>query len=448
MIIYLFILFLSICFLFKNFKSFVICYASLRLFLNPGTAIRFAPPAISLSLAIDIIIILYFLTLYKHKGSNKFFLKWPFLLVFFSNVISTLFADVSGLSVYTQSIRLMIQSFLFPYILFSVINDYYDVKLAIKSFVCVFLIMCSYGIIEKLLGYNPIMTWEFSIIPNQYAIDKIYTGLTRDGQIRGQSLFPISISYGAFCIASLSFLYYLIIQKVKIVYVSRFFIFVFLLLAVFGIYCSNSKTPLVAVPFFILPFILKNKLERIQYGILILLVFLFVIFWGSYFVNSLYSMINSDSTDFKGGSSVQMRLMQLDISYKTFLKSPFIGNGIRYSSEVLAKTKSDEILGAESIWFKLLIEQGILGIVAYISIYIAIWKFCFKRKNLFLFFFSIGWLLLSSVSSLPGLNIEFLFFVIIIVCKLKIIKTRRITKKVDLIIKSPLRKVLNDHIWT
>ena len=78
----------------------------------------------------------------------------------------------------------------------------------------------------------------------------------------------------------------------------------------------------------------------------------------------LESLFSDKAQESVGGSSVEMREQQLSIVISWFLKSPLLGLGldaVRY-----VKDRDYEIYGGESIWFRLLLERGILGLLSYV----------------------------------------------------------------------------------
>lgn len=68
-----------------------------------------------------------------------------------------------------------------------------------------------------------------------------------------------------------------------------------------------------------------------------------------------------------GGSSIDMRLFQLNNVNEVFIQSPIIGNGLDYIYTDLGlgtdKYDQDRFLGLESIVYWLMIERGIVGII-------------------------------------------------------------------------------------
>nr|WP_294795875.1 O-antigen ligase family protein [uncultured Mucilaginibacter sp.] len=86
------------------------------------------------------------------------------------------------------------------------------------------------------------------------------------------------------------------------------------------------------------------------------------------------------------GSNVNMRAEQLAVSTVYFIKSPIVGNGFDYITETIGyasdknKSRSDEAAyGFESYFYTIIIEQGILGVLAHIVLFYALIKYHIKN---------------------------------------------------------------------
>jgi hypothetical protein len=133
------------------------------------------------------------------------------------------------------------------------------------------------------------------------------------------------------------------------------------------------------------------------------------------YINEIFgSIVNSNNANI--GSSADMRDTQFTICTYYFLQSPIIGNGISYIWET-ALTYDKDILGAESMWLPLMVDQGILGIVATLVIYLSMVIFLY-RQGLFKYsFVIIGFLIFNSMSSIPAISeVYLLYFLIILNC--------------------------------
>lgn len=139
-------------------------------------------------------------------------------------------------------------------------------------------------------------------------------------------------------------------------------------------------------------------------------------------------MTVENAWEYQGGSSLAMRMTQLDISYKAFLKSPLIGNGTKATS--IVTEQNPELLGAESIWFTLLIEKGILGILAFLTlIFFPILNKQFINKKIYCAL-SFSWLALNTMTTVPGMGATFFLTLVMLVRKAEILnyKYQMITK--------------------
>ncbi|GAB6981676.1 hypothetical protein JCM15908A_00510 [Prevotella dentasini JCM 15908] len=135
------------------------------------------------------------------------------------------------------------------------------------------------------------------------------------------------------------------------------------------------------------------------------------------------------SYEYTGGSSLAMRQTQFAISYSFFQQAPVIGNGTKYLSVV--REANPDILGAESIWFGLLIEKGALGILAYIILLIyPLFKGQRGDKKiqwaLFLSFIAV-----NTMTTVPGLNFTFYYTLMILILKSQILEQSAEKKQIQ-----------------
>ena len=92
-----------------------------------------------------------------------------------------------------------------------------------------------------------------------------------------------------------------------------------------------------------------------------------------------------------------MRANQFAIAFDMFMNNPLFGNGINTLSTI--RKSNAEIYGAESSWMSISIQQGLLGLVAYLILYKEIYdhmvKSVGKRDT---FFYLSGLILMESVT--------------------------------------------------
>lgn len=274
------------------------------------------------------------------------------------------------------------------------------------------MIVFIYGIFEFLFQSNPIMDAISKSIPEEYAQGKIFLSdlddTSRGGRARCQSLFSISILYG---IASMlfCFFYFFITKYNNIFNIRKYFSFLVIVFVLFAQYACNSKTAIVALPVFILPWLIKNKVALFV-DIIGIIIFLFfsneIIDILSIFVD--INAFNADDNQVSG-SSLYLRLLQFEAGFEHWFNSFLFGNGIR-SGEILSE-KDYRLFGCESIWIRTMVEQGLLGIIAYIYLIITCLKRSLKCVNKWqIFFFVAGFFTICSITDIDY-NLFFLLYI-------------------------------------
>lgn len=170
----------------------------------------------------------------------------------FSITISALITWVNGsFSGITSAINNILGIYLFVYIFWNICDGYKDIKYFVLCLIVVFILVYIYGVFEYITRSNPFLDLIKDMIPEEYADDKLYVSdleNLRDGRFRAQSLFFITILYG---ISSLLFMFFILnIRKYKHLFkIKKTGIYFLVIFSLFACYASNSKTPLVALPF-------------------------------------------------------------------------------------------------------------------------------------------------------------------------------------------------------
>lgn len=126
------------------------------------------------------------------------------------------------------------------------------------------------------------------------------------------------------------------------------------------------------------------------------------IFAGDYLSQIFDSIFNTEKVN---GSSSDMRLIQFMISWDYMMRSPIIGNGLGFLyNDVVLNHLEKELFGAESMWFGVIADQGILGLVSYLLLFISPILYSWRKDNKFIILFVIGILVMHSLSTIPGVN--------------------------------------------
>lgn len=397
----------------KNFKKTVIIWMPLQFLFNAQVAIRYDPPAMSLVLAVDFLLIsLYFLmerkkyTLYNNE---PFILKPIFIASFISFGLSLLFSSVSSLQGINACIKYFATSFVLMAIFQKMIATKDDIYLFIKvAFIVAFLIT-SLGVFESIFNDNPILDYIYFNSPQNaytrtrmfYVPPSISGGLqTRYGMARATSFFSIHIKFGVAC-AFMLFFYVHLLQKKWFILKRNYLVLISIMLLA-GIFTCNSKTAYIGILFFSLGlFYFRNLFNlRIIFSVIIITIVV-VTYFPEYLLN-FTSLFNENIAEEGGGSTIALRITQFTIAKKMFLMNPLLGNGLGSINILRASSNAfAHILGAESSWLRILPERGILGALLYIYTFIYIFQILSKSiPKKIIFSFLLGLLVMETATGL------------------------------------------------
>ena len=434
-VIYFLIVLFFIVFSFIDFKKSFLYYAAISVVFNAAMALKYSPPAITCGFVLSLYyVIAFYLKREKFKTDEKCFFKRAFIWCVLSLIVSSFitYFTIGGISGLTSSLQRIITQYVFIFIFFIICKTKTDILYFCKVIISLFAIIFIYGIFEYVTKSNPVLEVMMSNIPLDFAQDKLYLSdfeNLRDGRYRCQSLFSISILYGIMSVLFGFFLIYL--RSLKIIRINSIKFCLFIILSLFGCYACNSKTPLVALPVFIIPLLLKNKF-LLYLDILICIIILLI---PDTFLSLLGNVIDLRAFDAKDssveGSSLYLRLIQLETSIDLWTRAPLLGNGLR--SAAMFADKGYDIFGAESVWFRLMIEQGLLGLISYAFLIVAFVKASFKTFYMkkALLFYALGFFLICSITDI---NYTMFFMCFIVLYKLDkniggYISTNKVTVK-------------------
>lgn len=421
MIIFLLLSVLIIYFAFINFKKTFLFYLALKMIGLSMMCIKYSSPALSMETLLNFFFIFEFFRrgLIK-KILNRFYdfpLKKYFLISLFSIFVSLINSIMPITSNLNSLLLTLLDDYLLVIIFWFYINDSKDIKQYLQYCILVLIITYLYGMLEFISNSNPVLDYIKNNVPENLLEGKFYETGERLGLRRINSLFisPNNFIYGSF-IATLIF-YFNKYYKNKIKH-SILFLYATGLMVLL----ANSRTVLISSLIMFIPLVLFYKKK--SYGIIISMIVIFIIaspFLMQYVANITSVLMPSEKSQIEG-SSVDGRMIQFLGSLELMMQSPFTGNGIGSISYFVSEEGGWKwiILGTESIWMKLMIERGLLGIVSYIFLFYDLVKKFGITQDSTLFFVTAGYLLAHTMSSLPGFSMS--FFMILIFCfyKLKI----------------------------
>lgn len=405
---------------FKNFKKAFLWFLIFKLFLVTNITVVAVPglPLFTLDLFLTMVFFLQYCRVRRKIPQQiNFPYKKPFIFLLISWGMSTIFAYIGFIGAVSQFIQNVFQQIIFIWMLWELIDIKKDLDFLIKWLTISFLFICIYGIYEHQIQSNPLIEYEASLIGD---IDKAIKW-TYDADIgrgyRVQSVFEHAIGAGInwdlfiILILSLFVNYKYPIKNKKIVFLSVLLCFPCLLY-------TNSRGPIV---FFILSGLsLINLKNRRMYFFLICIIMLFIILmpYLSEYSNNILSIFDSKKQEQVSGSNAEMRLMQMNAAVELMKESPIVGLGFKFMN-VLNNSLTADLLGLESMWIRIMVQFGIIGIIAnvYFAYYalIRIPKF-FRSKSVF--YISLAYWITASLTSVPGMLYYLYFLILIIFIKL------------------------------
>lgn len=394
-IVALFFLAFFIALAFWNFRKAVMIWVPCSLLFNPMVCVIYFPRALPLTLTVNAIYVAIFivksLRFSGNYNTDKFHLKKYMIAMAISVILSTMFARIP----FTASLNNIIKSYVIGwgmvYVFFKCIYSQKDTSVFLKSCIIVALIITINGLVEFITYINPIGDFIYWGSPKtegledrSFYIPYIVTGHVRQrwGMPRCYSCFNLHITFGAMCALMFFVLFtyvknhWLIVQgKITSFWNNKWASKIVSVLLIVGVICSNSKTPIVGFIIVLLAFYNIRSFFKIKTIIPLILVLTIMMAYVPNFFNNIFSLFDDDLAEEDGGSTLATRKEQLGFIMKLFHMNPIVGNGLNAAIYYSKNVRGFEgILGAESIWFKLLADQGIIGCIAYIMKYVTYYK--------------------------------------------------------------------------
>jgi len=338
-----------------------------------------------------------------------------------------------------------IERFLVMFLTYLYIKDIKDLKKLYHILFIFFLFFGLYGLsnyITKSSIYAEIINYVFG------GVDTVGTNMTSEShrRFRISSFSWHAIFYGLILNVIILLLVFVFnnIKDLNILKKKRYIYIFVMALVIANLLLVNSRTPILALVaglgiFFIFGFSFKKKIQYIVSGFLLLFC-LYVITPDSFtIVDKTVETFSDKGTDV-GGSTMEMRLIQLAASIVVFNDAPIYGHGFSYIQEDMGfsrdkelRTSDKEFAGFESYAFVLLIEQGLIGIIANLVFFIFLFYWHIKNykqvdrvgKNLILLNISITITFLFFILGTGDLG-TFLFVNCILGVNIKAITTRKV----------------------
>jgi hypothetical protein len=374
----------------KLFFIVIALFFAFQIFVQPNVkklpwffaGILFFPPAI---LLIEnphipfykfIVYCLLIVTLKDFKWISKFRffpLRGALIVMFIAYMVIGLFDSRLNLfyKVY-KPINYFIENFLVLFLTWYYVKSVNDVKYLYNKFFWFFLVFTIYGISNYITRQNEFYNFIVSGFGGRnFANDNMVAGIDR---FRVSSFSWHAIVYG-FLLSIILIHEFFLFTTMRMGRLIKMRHIVVVLLIVINLFLVNSRTPLfvfiIGCSFYILfSFNFKRKIKIIILSSFIGTVAILNVPSVNKMYNESIKTFSSGGSDLEG-SSVEMREMQLGASVLIFSQNPIYGNGfdyitenLGYSSDENQRKTGNDLMGFESYIYKLLIEQGIIGIVS------------------------------------------------------------------------------------
>ncbi len=369
-------------FLFRSYTKAVICITIFSAFID---AFPIGGMSIYSYLSLLAIILL------PYKIRNAKIKSYPFLIPSILIFISLLLTEIVTSSGHFPSVIMRSANYLiFPFLIWNLIcNGKSDnVKYFLKiSFVFAVLISI-YSFFEYVSRSNPFVDTMSRLDLYPYLYDlQIRYGLKRTYTFFAMHITNGTVSIGLFLILLYAKLNNLL--KTKLVYV------VLALLAI-NIFATGSRAVMLSfiifLFFFFSQYFKMSTLLKVV-GVIILTYWML----GAYIDTIIESFIDTESV---GGSNVDMREGQFELALFFLNKSFWFGNGIGAIGDVI--TNYQEMMGAESLWFPVMVDQGMFGVISIISIYVFSILYAYKQHFIPMIWILVGFLILFTMTSIPN----------------------------------------------
>jgi hypothetical protein len=409
---------------FIDYKRAFILFLVFRLFLNQNINLVNIPGIPLLTLEFALCFLFWCIYLIKRRELNidksPFPLKVAFIAVVLSYILSSVFGIAGFSNAFFNLLKIVIEDIISIWLIWVILKDKRDFIFLIKGVTIVFLFAGIYGIYEMATYTNPIMDYVATNAGNEEKV--LIWNYTEEAErgYRIKSIFIHAIgagmNWGLFFLVSF---YLFIFYKKSIDLKYQYIIFVSIL-SIICLLFSNSRGPILFLMIGLIPFIKFQNRRNNIFLISGLVAVSCLFYYNESVFQNLISIFDKSVQREVGGSNFDMRLSQFAAAVKIMWDAPFFGIGLKglnyYSNQNLAI----QLLGLESMWFWIIVQQGILGIIATLYlIYNLVYKLGMKAKNTHVLFLSLAYFVTYSATSVPGFSLYLLYTFIFMFIKIK-----------------------------
>lgn len=384
---------------FVNFKKTVLLWNVCSIVFNVGTCLKYTSPAITVTLAVNAFIVIFYIIKNRGLQIKTLPLRGAFGFIIFSYVLTFIFSPLK--SNINTLLSLVINECLSLYIFYCYIETLKDLRYAFKVGFIIVSISVFYAIFTLAIQSNPVIAWESSLSGDLMKV------VVADGTARGmklQSFFASPTDFNIYLFLFVAFVAFAYDCKLFKLSVNNL---VFILITCIGIaFLSKNRAGMVAP--IILYLVMSIHSKVIKKVFLIGGLIIGVLLLSGIHFTYLASIFSDKAQESVGGSNVEMREQQFNIVISWFLNSPLVGLGLDAVSYV--KERDYEIYGGESIWFRLLLERGLLGLLSYIVFLVSSYRLITNSKCKRYYMYACIYLLTINTLTLNSVGIYYPYY--------------------------------------
>ena len=358
-------------------------------------------------------LVIYFISSRYKKNNADAEVKYPFCLTLIFVTISNVVSNIMTVPHWPSSISSVIAEYALPIVFWNLMWKEENRKNFYKFFISFIAIVCIYCLFEFITQSNPIYDWYVnSSLFIGYAAER--TEDIRFGSMRCHSIMRDVGALGTVCCIAICILFYLL-KNISLTKRQMRNLWILVLLCCFCSLLTGTRTVILALALCIvlLSFTLSIK-KKAHISILLLCT---IIVFFDYFAQIFLSFTDTESVS---GSSSGMREMQIAVVMNAIENSPLYGLGPEGTAIVMNRYAG--AYGLESVWFQTLVNFGWLGAFALAFSLLQGFYYSLKNKNIVAFTVVTIFLLVKTMSSIPGLRNGYFIYIIsfLIVYKINI----------------------------
>ncbi len=302
-------------------------------------------------------------------------------------------------------IRAFVQ-YVFPVILYFSLRTKEDMRFYVQVMKVYLTCAVLYAFFEVAVQYNPIMNWCEQHAQNfGWITQNAGGGKIRFGFKRAQSFFGGSAAFATVCIYFWFIIYRF--RKDALDLSTRWMAFLFIATPI-AVLFTGTRSAIVTMAIMMLPMFSFKSMKRNSWYVVLVIVGVAV--FSPYFVEIYNSVVNSDEAAM--GSSEDMRETQWNIAFYFLSKNLYVGNGLGFTGTMVIG-QEEGILGAEGMWLPIMMDRGIIGVIATASAYIITFIFLWRRRLFSEMLILFSFLFFKTITTVVGVGEGYYLLIIV-----------------------------------